>query len=177
MDKTELRKNAKKRIRELKGKTGESERIMENLKSLREYNEAETILAFFPLSDEPDIIPLIKSDPRVLFPYIDKGAMHFGSAHILHRSAYGTIEGEHIEEDYDSALMLVPLLGYSSTLQRLGRGGGFYDRYIAENRERITAAIGIAFSVSLLEEFIAEDHDAVLDMIITPDSVVRNPAS
>ena len=83
MDKTELRKNAKKRIRELTGKTGESERIMENLKALREYNDAETILAFFPLSDEPDIIPLIKSDPRVLFPYIDKGTMHFGPAHTL----------------------------------------------------------------------------------------------
>ena len=177
MDKTKLRKTAKKRILELEGKENESRIIMENLKALKEYAEAETILAFFPLPDEPDILPLLKDDPRVLFPYIEDGTMHFGLPHGIHRSICGTMEGEHVEKEFTSALMLVPLLGYSSMLQRLGRGGGFYDRYIAENRKRITAAIGIAFSVSLMEEFQAESHDAVLDMVITPDSVVRNPVS
>ena len=175
MNKEELRREYRKRIRTID--TGdESRRIVQNIFKLPEYDAARAILAFSPLSDEPDISPILQ-DRRVLLPYISNGRMAFSASRNLHRSEFGFLEPEKIEEDYRSALMLVPLLGYSSTLQRLGRGGGFYDRYIAENRERITAAIGIAFSVSLLEEFIAEDHDAVLDMIITPDSVVRNPAS
>ena len=143
MDKKQLRKTIKSRISGLESKADEARMIMERIKELPEYREARTVLAFIPLPDEPDIMPLLADDPRVL-------------------------------ADYDSALMLVPLLGYSRHLQRLGRGGGFYDRYIAANKERIITA-GIAFSISLLEDFEGEDHDAVLDMVITPDSVVRNP--
>ena len=174
MDKKQLRKTIKSRISGLESKADEARMIMERIKELPEYREARTVLAFIPLPDEPDIMPLLADDPRVLFPYIEDGLMHFSASDEFHMSSYGAMEAGHAEADYDSALMLVPLLGYSRHLQRLGRGGGFYDRYIAANRERIITA-GIAFSISLLEDFEGEDHDAVLDMVITPDSVVRNP--
>ena len=177
MDKKELRRIARRRIRDLRDRPLESSMIISRLQNLDEYRNAENILAFAPLPDEPDILPLLIDDERVMFPYIEDGRMHFSASHSLHVSAYKAMEAEHIDSYYSSALMLVPMLGYSRSLQRLGRGGGFYDRYIAENRSRITATAGIAFSASLLEEFEAEEHDAVLDMVITPYSVVRTPVS
>ena len=174
MNKRSLRKTAKERIASVADKPEESRRITERLKELEEYRNAETILGFIPLSDEPAIFSLLAADSRVLFPYIENGELHFSASRKLSKAQYGAMEAEHYEAKYEKALMLVPLLGYSCSMQRLGRGGGYYDRYIAANRERIITA-GIAFSVSCLEDFEAEAHDAFLDIIITPDSVVRRP--
>ena len=171
MDKKVLRKRVKQRILTIPSRKKESDAIIEHIRDLKEYRESRTILMFIPLPDEPDISPLL-DDSRVLLPYIEDGALHFSSSRILHRADYGALEAEHTEAMYDSALMIVPLLGYSSSLGRLGRGGGYYDRYIRENRNRIITA-GVAFSVSFLPEFIPEEHDALLDIVITPDAVVR----
>ncbi len=172
MDRTELRKEIRQRIREI-DREAESRMIVSILTSLDEYRNAAAILAYSPLSDEPDITPIL-SDGRVLLPYIAGRGMRFSSSRILHRSPMGFMEPECTEAIYGRALMLVPLLGYNERLYRLGRGGGFYDRYIRENRERITA-IGLAFSASFDGRFIEEPHDAALDAIITPAG--RIPAS
>lgn len=165
MTKEELRKEAKRRIRSI-DRVAESAEIMRNLLSSPEYGKAETILAFSPLSDEPDISPLL-SDERVLLPYIEGEKMLFSASRKMHRSGLGFAEPEHKEQEYGRALMLVPLLGYNKGLYRLGRGGGYYDRYIKENRYRIIT-LGLAFSSSFFPEMKEEDHDAKLDRIITP---------
>ena len=172
MDRTELRKAIKRRIMAI-DRSAESEAILSILVSLDEYRNAKTLLAYFPLSDEPDITPLL-NDGRILLPYIDGSDMRFSASKAFHRSRYGFMEPEGIEAAYDRALMLVPLLGYNGRLYRLGRGGGFYDRYIRDNRERITT-VGLAFSASFTQEFIEEEHDAALDALITPEG--RIPAS
>ena len=165
MNKEELRREYRKRIRTID--TGdESRRIVQNIFKLPEYDAARAILAFSPLSDEPDISPILQ-DRRVLLPYISNGRMAFSASRNLHRSEFGFLEPEKIEEDYRSALMLVPLLGYNSRLYRLGRGGGYYDRYIMENRNRIIT-IGLAFSISYFPALMEEDHDEALDYILTP---------
>ena len=145
----------------------ESQAVIRILRDLDEYRRASAILAYSPLPDEPDISALLQ-DRRVFLPYIENGMMHFSASRSFHKSDLGFLEPEHEEACYDQALMLVPLLGYNRRLFRLGRGGGFYDRYISANRNRIITA-GLAFSVSFLENFTEEAHDAKLDMIITPE--------
>ncbi len=170
MDKHDLRIAAKERILSLEGRDKESLLIAERMRSLKEFREAETILSFYPLPDEPDIRIEGK---RVLYPFLlPERRMGFGEGlHSVNR--YGIPEPERIAAEYGKAFMIVPLLGYSRDLARLGRGAGYYDRYIAENRSRLITA-GAAFSVSFLEDFIPEPHDARLDMVITPYSVLRS---
>lgn len=165
MSKNELRKEAKRRILGI-DREAESAMIIESLRALPEFHSASTILAFCPLADEPDITPLL-SDERVLLPFIHAGRMAFSSSRRFHRSLMGFLEPEMSEADYEKALMLVPLLGYNSKLCRLGRGGGYYDRYIRENRDRIRT-IGLAFSASFFPDFSEEEHDAALDAVLTP---------
>ena len=164
INRNELRKEAKERIGRV-DRMAESAVILERLMSLSAYREAETILAFCPLPDEPDITPIL-DDRRILLPYIEGDAMHFSSSRAFHRARLGFMEPEHIEAEYGTALMLVPLLGYNRRLYRLGRGGGFYDRYIRENGSRLVTA-GLAFSVSFFPDFQEEEHDARLSSIIT----------
>ena len=172
MDRKELRKEMISRVKAFQGKAEESSEIVEMIRSSRQWQEAETILAFHPLPSEPDISPLLE-DKRILLPYIEDGVMRFSSSRKLSLSAFGFMEPEHVEEGFSSALMLVPLLAYNGHY-RLGRGGGFYDRYIAENRERLLTA-GVAFSVSYEPRYIPAAHDERLDMIFSP--LDGNPAS
>ena len=71
-------------------------------------------------------------------------------------------------------ILLVPLVGYDNHLNRLGYGGGFYDRYI-EKIEKIKKVIkiGLAFSYQKLKNVPVNHHDKKLDFIITEKEILK----
>ncbi|WP_420223566.1 5-formyltetrahydrofolate cyclo-ligase [Pigmentiphaga litoralis] len=68
-------------------------------------------------------------------------------------------------------LVLVPLLGFTNDADRIGYGGGYYDRTLAEWRARgvTVRSIGIAYACSRLApgEHVPEPHDVRLDAVVT----------
>jgi len=68
--------------------------------------------------------------------------------------------------------VLVPCVGYTAEGYRLGYGGGFFDRWLAQHPHVTT--IGIAWSHAQLraDEFVPEAHDQPLTLIITETGVV-----
>ena len=71
-------------------------------------------------------------------------------------------------------ILLVPLVSYDINLNRLGYGGGFYDRYI-EKIEKIkkVVKIGLAFSYQKLKSVPINQHDKKLDYIITEKEILK----
>ena len=71
-------------------------------------------------------------------------------------------------------ILLVPLVGYDDNLNRLGYGGGFYDRYI-EKIEKIknVIKIGIAFSFQKITSVPTNNYDKKLDFVITEKEILR----
>ena len=71
-------------------------------------------------------------------------------------------------------ILLVPLVGYDDNLNRLGYGGGFYDRYI-EKIEKIkkVVKIGLAFSCQKIASVPMTKYDKKLDFIITEEKILR----
>lgn len=63
-------------------------------------------------------------------------------------------------------VLFVPLLGFTQGGERLGQGGGHYDRWLAEHPG--TVAIGLAWDAQLVGELPAEAHDAPMDAVVTP---------
>ena len=63
-------------------------------------------------------------------------------------------------------LIFVPLVGYDDNLNRLGYGGGFYDRYFEKNSRKIFK-IGLAFSFQKIKKLPVNKFDKKLDRIIT----------
>ena len=65
-------------------------------------------------------------------------------------------------------ILLVPLVAYDNDYNRIGYGGGFYDRYI-EKIKKIKKAltIGIAFSYQKVKKIPIEKNDIKLDFIVT----------
>ena len=71
-------------------------------------------------------------------------------------------------------ILLVPLVGYDNYFNRLGYGGGFYDRYI-EKIEKIKKVIkiGLAFSYQKIKNLPVNQYDKKLDFIITEKEILK----
>jgi 5-formyltetrahydrofolate cyclo-ligase len=63
-------------------------------------------------------------------------------------------------------LAIVPLLGFTADGQRLGQGGGHYDRYLADHPQ--VTAIGLAWDRQLVDALPREPHDRSLRAVVTP---------
>jgi 5-formyltetrahydrofolate cyclo-ligase len=71
--------------------------------------------------------------------------------------------------------MVVPLVAFDGSGQRLGMGGGYYDRYLLRLPEQ-TPTIGIAFDQQLEKSLPIEPHDVALSAIITPSVIFTRKA-
>ena len=71
-------------------------------------------------------------------------------------------------------ILLIPLVSYDNDLNRLGYGGGFYDRYI-EKIEKVKKVIkiGLAFSCQKIKNMPLSKHDKKLDFIITEKKILK----
>lgn len=65
----------------------------------------------------------------------------------------------------DSVLMLVPGVAFTAAGERLGMGGGFYDRLLAGG-EHIALRIGLCWSCQLLDSLPMEEHDQRVDVVV-----------
>ena len=71
-------------------------------------------------------------------------------------------------------ILLVPLVGFDKDLNRLGYGGGFYDRYIEKiEKNKKIIKIGLAFSYQNLKKMQPDLHDKKLDFIITEKEILK----
>jgi 5-formyltetrahydrofolate cyclo-ligase len=69
-------------------------------------------------------------------------------------------------------LVIVPGLGFTPTGLRIGRGLGFYDRFLAQS-DFIGRSCGLAFESQVIETLPALDHDIPLSMLVTEQGVRR----
>ena len=69
-------------------------------------------------------------------------------------------------------VVLVPCLGFTTSLYRLGYGGGYFDRWLAQHPG--TVAVGVAWAAGAVDDkaFVPAPHDLALNVIVTEHGVV-----
>ena len=72
-------------------------------------------------------------------------------------------------EEVSPDALFVPLIGFTERGERVGQGGGFYDRWLAAHPDAL--AIGLAWDVQLVDELPVEPHDRPLAAVITPTRI------
>lgn len=65
-------------------------------------------------------------------------------------------------------LVILPMLGIDEQGVRLGQGGGFYDRTLTLSAFENSYAIGVGFDAQMVDLLPFEQHDHLLDGVITP---------
>lgn len=152
-----------------------SEDICSKVLALASWQEAGTLLLYYPLPDEVDVRVLIKdafeSGKKVLLPVVkgDELELHLyeGEAS-LKEGAFGIMEPTgplFAPKHYDEIeLAIIPGMAFDSAGHRLGRGKGYYDRLLPNLKA--TKLIGICFPFQFLEEVPAEAHDISVCKVI-----------
>ncbi len=72
-------------------------------------------------------------------------------------------------------IIIVPGVAFDSRCYRLGRGKGFYDRYLRKVNSVLT--IGVCFDHQMLPEIPIEKHDIPVDRVISPSVIHRRALS
>lgn len=70
----------------------------------------------------------------------------------------------------DPDVLFVPLVAFTAAGDRLGQGGGFYDKWLAAHPE--TVRIGLAWDMQEVPELPVEEHDMRLNAVVTPTRVL-----
>jgi 5-formyltetrahydrofolate cyclo-ligase len=141
----------------------------------------ESIGGYYPSNyeiDDLDILYLLeKKNFRISLPIIKKNnQMNFYSwsrNDPLKINKFGIPEPVSTKVFYPD-ILLVPLVAYDSNLNRLGYGGGYYDRYIKkiEKVKKVTK-IGLAFSFQKISSIPINQYDKRLDFIVTEKEILR----
>jgi 5-formyltetrahydrofolate cyclo-ligase len=154
----------------------------ERLLALPELASARTVLAYSATAEEIDPTPVVSvlrergmviSLPRVVGP--ERLSLHrVDGDDALVEGPYGLLEPSSdapivAPESIDIAI--VPGVAFDSACQRLGHGGGYYDRLFGMMPGAVT--VGIAFDVQVLAEVPCEEHDVCVDVLVTPTRTLR----
>ena len=145
-----------------------SEEICSRVLASAWWQEADTLLLYYPLADEVDVRPLIKEafsiGKQVLLPVCkgDELELHIyeGEASLA-KGVYGIMEPKgslFAPEHYpDIQLAVIPGMAFDRAGHRLGRGKGYYDRLLPKlTKARLQ---GICFPFQLIDEVPTDVHD------------------
>ncbi|PPC87305.1 MAG: 5-formyltetrahydrofolate cyclo-ligase [Hyphomicrobium sp.] len=89
-------------------------------------------------------------------------------------AAWGIAEPLDDKPTVEPDVVLVPLLAFDIRGNRLGYGGGFYDRTLADlRRKKPVIAVGLAYDELKVDEVPTESYDQRLDWVLTPSGPQR----
>jgi len=136
---------------------------------------------YYPFGDEVSTLELmdrlIKKNFIISLPVINnKYEMSFyswGPTEPLTINKYGILEPFKGKKIIPSTL-IIPMLAFDSNLNRLGYGGGFYDRYIQKIEiQNICVKIGLALSCQKINKVPINKNDKKMDFIITEKRIYK----
>ena len=67
-------------------------------------------------------------------------------------------------------VVFIPLLAYDKYGERVGYGGGYYDRFLVKTQKNVLK-VGLSFFEPVDKILNVEEHDIKLDYVITPNRV------
>ena len=154
----------------------------EIIKLLKNKNKNKRIIGgYYPVNFEVDDLELLKKLEKdnfaISLPVIKKNfKMDFykwSFSDPLKINRYGIPEPE-IKDLVYPDIILVPLVAFDKHLNRLGYGGGYYDRLIEKlSKKKKIIKIGLALSVQKIDKVPINKYDQKLDFIITNEYIAE----
>ena len=171
-EKQTLRVKMQAEIRRFVEKDAASKKIRQHLRDWEAWKSARVVFGFVALSGEPD---WLGDDPPaeklIAFPKtLETGMLRFHSESEFVVGSFGTHEPFGGKEAPAPDLVVVPGMAFDLTGARLGRGKGYYDRWIESHAEAKT--LGICFKCQLVGNVPMEPHDVRVNAILTEDGFI-----
>ena len=173
-----------------------SQVICRKLMDIDIYEDAEDICLYMPYNNEVDVMLLAEvaeeQGKRIWVPKVlkkpvragtEKTITHAGEmvfnrypgsdAGNMTEGAYGIIESasDEILEPGENTLIILPGVVYTPWRERIGYGGGFYNRYLT--KYPMCKTIGVCYDLQLVDELPVEEHDIKPDYVVCESGIYR----
>ena len=175
MDKKALRQMIREKKRAMTPEQIEaaSNRLGELFAATEQYKNASCIYGYLPYNQEVRTVPMLQraldEGKRVAVPKCYGDEMRFIYLDDLSQVAEGycgipePILDEPVADD-PAALVLMPGLAFTEQGQRIGYGGGFYDKFLAQEPNHPTLAL--CYSFQMVDEIPVEEFDKPVDRVL-----------
>ena len=146
--------------------------ICNRLLNNSQYLKSKVIYCYYSVNKEVDLLPFIKQaleDGKIIaFPKVKEQNMDFFEVKSLEELEPGYFNIPEPPETTPAPkgdLIIVPGVAFSKKGERLGYGGGFYDKYLEKHPN--LHAIAIAFELQMYRELPFEEHDIKPEKVVT----------
>ena len=157
-----------------------SDLIIENLGKF--IKNAENIMIFMDMKNEVRITKLMKLYPEKSFfiPKITdsknremKINKYEENELVLHKFGYYESSSSDFYNENILDIVIVPAVVFDLKKNRIGFGGGYYDTFLKKIREenKKILFIGICYDFQIIEKVPAEEHDVVLDFVVSESRI------
>lgn len=199
LQKHELRKQVKKQVSQLSEEelTEKSIKICKKILNWPHYEESINIFFYMPLKSEPNIFEIIEKskllDKNCFIPKVNNnGTMDFykiineeklenqvelGSYNILepknNLKKFELINKTDIDIFSNKTLFLIPGIAFDNKKNRIGKGMGFYDKYLSKIiiDKKNVFFVGISFDFLIFNNIPVEKNDIKMDYIISDTKI------
>lgn len=187
MTKAEIRQwiRTEKKKLTLKEREVCGEQVKNLMKTFSLYQEAEDIYLFASYNQELPTYGIIKQalseGKKVALPKVEGKDIVFYYIEDIKQLAPGYQGIPEPKPSLDTlalppvekpALMLMPGLAFTKSGERLGYGGGFYDRYLFKSPDKAFITCGLGYDFQVFQSLPMEEHDFYIEYLMTPSMVV-----
>ena len=158
--------------------------LCERLIALPEYQRSQHIAAYFAVNGEIGLDPLIDhalaSGKNIYLPNLDQQSLRFSPYFRDQKMRINKfklpepdVSDDEMLQPGELDLVLAPLVVFDADCNRIGMGGGFYDRSFAFRKQGIDkpVLIGVAHEIQKVDRLIPQEWDVRLDKVVTDQAV------
>jgi len=175
MDKVALRCQIREKKRAMTGEEilRRSEKLAEKFLATEVYRNAKSLYGYLPYNQEVNTLPILeqaqRDGKRVAVPKVYGDTMRFlwlDDLSKIEKGYAGIPEpiADEPEADDTTALVLMPGMAFDAEGHRIGYGGGYYDKFLAAERDHPTLAL--CYDFQMLEHLETEEFDIPVDLVL-----------
>ena len=151
--------------------------IIEQIEQMSAFRDAQTVLLYYPIHNEVDLRPLLTKyagQKTFLLPVTHRHSMEvrpYDGEDMMRKGRLGVPEPQTKTYHGTIDLILVPGVVFDQHRHRIGRGGGYYDRFLAK---QLTAKkVGVCYAFQLKKHDIPHSlRDHKMDRVVTPQLTI-----
>lgn len=168
----------RRRIYDKEKVASDSLAIVEQIEKTAAFREAKTVMLYYPIHNEVDLRELVKrhvGEKTFLLPVTHRRYMEprrYEGEDKMHRGRHKIMEP--ITEKWKGTidLILVPGVVFDTHRERIGRGGGYYDKFLRKHRKALK--VGVCYDFQLKKKLLPQQlWDIKMDRIITPTQTIE----
>ena len=162
-------------------------KLADRIVALAAYRDAQKIAAYFAVNGEIGLDPVIDhalaGGKQLYLPNLDQQALRFSPYFRAQKMRINKfrlpepdVGDDEMLQPAELDLVLAPLVVFDAQRNRIGMGGGFYDRSFAMRKDPVVerpALIGVAHDFQRVERIEPEEWDVRLDMVVTDEAIYR----